>query len=57
MEHVEDYGVAPNNSYAVMKLTRVYGHDIEGYGVTTYIYYAVAPQLDKTKDDVSLATA
>ena len=57
MEHIEDYGVALNNSYAVMKLTRVYGHDIEGYGVTTCICYAVAPHLDKTKDDVSQATA
>ena len=57
MEHVEGYAVTSKWCYAVTKLTRVYGHDIEGYGVTTYICYAVAPHLDKTKDDVSQATA
>ena len=57
MEHIEGYGVTLNNSYAVIKLTRVYGHDIEGYGVNIFFFYAVEHHVDKTKDDVSLATA
>ena len=57
MEHVEGYAVTGKGCYGVMKLTRVYGNDIEGYGVTTYTFYAITPHLDKTKDDVSQATA